>query len=260
MTPTCPVCGGAELPERSRFCPFCGGELAVSPAADAAPPQAYTPPHLVREVLGGESTREGERKQVTVLFADIAGSLAIAEALDPEDIHLIMDGFFGLALEAIHAERGTINQFRGDGFMALFGAPRALRDDAARGLRAALTIREAVREYDRSVRERFGVPVLLRLGLHSGAVWVGSIGEDLRRDYTAEGPTVGLAARLEQSATPGQILLSEATAQRAHPYIEVRDLGIQRFDGLPEMAVRVDPGFAAELRPRWVRQSTPGSG
>ena len=224
MTLTCPACRETELPDRSRFCPFCGAELA-------APSRPYTPPHL-REVLSGESTREGERKEVTVLFADVADSLAMAEALDPEEIHAVMDGFFAHALDAIHAERGTINQFRGDGFMALFGAPRTLGEDAARGLRAALAIRESVEPYDRSIRRRFGFPILLRMGLHTGTVWVGSIGKDLRRDYTAEGPTVGLASRLERAATPGQILLSEETARRARPYVAVRELGLRRFRGV----------------------------
>jgi class 3 adenylate cyclase/tetratricopeptide (TPR) repeat protein len=169
---------------------------------------------------------------VTVLFADIAGSLAMAEALDPEEIHAIMDGFFAVALDAVHAEKGTINQFRGDGFMALFGAPLARGEDAARALRAAIAIREATDEYGRSVRKRFGVPVLLRMGLHTGVVWVGSIGKDLRWDYTAEGPTVGLAARLERAAQPGQILLSDETARRAQAYFETRELGARRFQGV----------------------------
>jgi class 3 adenylate cyclase/tetratricopeptide (TPR) repeat protein len=237
VTPTCPACRETDLPEGSRFCLACGTELPGEheAPADLSP---YTPPHLAREVLVSRTAREGERKQVTVLFADIAGSLAMAEALDPEEIHVVMDGFFSVALDAVHAEKGTINQFRGDGFMALFGAPLARDEDAARALRAALAIRDANERYGRSIERRFGVPLLVRMGLHSGAVWVGSIGKDLRWDYTAEGPTVGLAARLERAARPGQILLSDETAQRTRPYFETRELGVRRFAGVSR-AVRV---------------------
>jgi len=175
-------------------------------------------------VLVLRDSQAGERKEVTVLIADVAGSLAMAEALDPEDVHAMMDGFFALALEAVHREGGTVNQFRGDGFMALFGAPRARGDDAARALRAALEVRERSRAYADSVRARFGLPFSVRIGVSTGLVWVGAIGNELRRDYTAEGPTVGLAARLEALAAPSQILISEETARHAGGF-ELSDLG-----------------------------------
>jgi len=171
---------------------------------------------------------------VTVLIADVAGSLAMASALDPEDVHALMDGFFALALEAVHREGGTLNQFRGDGFMALFGAPRARGDDPARALRAALEVQGAARAYAGSVRARFGLPFAVRIGVHTGAVWVGAIGDALRRDYTAEGPTVGVAARLEGAAAPGQILIGEATARRCEGLFELADLGARALRGLPE--------------------------
>jgi class 3 adenylate cyclase/tetratricopeptide (TPR) repeat protein len=157
----------------------------------------------------------------------------MSEALDPEDLHAVMDGFFALALEAVHAQRGTVNQFRGDGFMALFGAPRARGDDAARALRAALEVRERSREYAESVRARYGVPFAVRIGVSTGRVWVGSIGNELRRDYTAEGPTVGLAARLEALAAPSQILVAEETARRGAGF-ELLDLGVRSVRGLSE--------------------------
>src|SRR4030095_7007629 len=115
-----------------------------------------------------------------------------------------MHGFFSLALDCVHAERGMLNQFRGDGFMALFGAPVALENHVAHAARAALAIRRASEGYNRSVRARVGVPFVIRIGAHCGPVWVGAIGIELRRDYTAEGPTVGLAARLEAGAAPWQ--------------------------------------------------------
>ncbi len=176
---------------------------------------------------------EGERKEVTVLIADVAGSLAMADALDPEDLHAVMDGFFALALEAVHDEGGTVNQFRGDGFMALFGAPRARGDDAARALRAALEVRERARDYAESVRARHGVPFVVRIGVSTGRVWVGAIGNELRRDYTAEGPTVGLAARLEALAAPSQILVAEDTARRCAEF-ELLDLGMRPVRGLDD--------------------------
>ena len=232
MTRVCPSCQRAGLPDESCFCLACGAELSLDDGDRSTPLEPYTPDHLAREVLTTRTARDGERKEVTILFVDIAGSLAMAEALDPEQIHAIMDGFFELGLDAVHAQRGTINQFRGDGFMALFGAPLAWGEDAARALRAALAIREATQEYSRSVEARFGIPIILRMGLHTGTVWVGSVGNELRRDYTAEGPTVGLAARLEQSASPGQILLTEETERRARPFFEFRDLGLERYRGV----------------------------
>ena len=161
MTRVCPACGETGLPDRSRYCLRCSAPLASSEGT-------YTPPHLAHEVLTTRSARDGERKEVTILFADVAGSLAMAEALDPEEIHAIMDGLFHLALDAVHAQRGTINQFRGDGLMALFGAPITWGEDAARALRAALAIREAAAAYSTQLEARVGIPLVMRLGLHTG--------------------------------------------------------------------------------------------
>jgi class 3 adenylate cyclase/tetratricopeptide (TPR) repeat protein len=198
-----------------------------------ASPAAYTPKHLEREVLVFRDAEAGERKEVSVLIADVAGSLAMADALDPEDVHAMMDGFFALALEAVHGQRGTVNQFRGDGFMALFGAPRAQGDHTARALRAALEVRERSRTFAEGVRARYGLPFSVRIGVSTGLVWVGSIGNELRRDYTAEGSTVGLAARLEALADPGQILIDGESARRADGF-EVRSLGLRSVRGRSE--------------------------
>jgi class 3 adenylate cyclase/tetratricopeptide (TPR) repeat protein len=195
---------------------------------------------------------------VSVVIADVAGSLAMAEALDPEDVHALMDGFFALALEAVHREGGTLNQFRGDGFMALFGAPRARGDDPARALRAALEVREGARAYGESVRARFGLPFAVRMGVSSGLVWVGAIGDDLRRDYTAEGTTVGLAARLEGAASPGQILVADTTARRCPGLFELADLGPRRFRGLAEPARVFE--LIGECRPTAPRAASRESG
>jgi adenylate cyclase len=226
MTRSCPACGIDALPPQSLYCLRCGA--ALDPAGGAAP---YTPAHLAL-IFQRRSALEGERKDVTVLIVDVAGSLAAAERLDPEDVHALMDGFFALALDCVHAERGTLNQFRGDGFMALFGAPAALENHVAHAARAALAIRRASEEYDRTVRARFGVSFAVRIGVHCGPVWVGAIGTGLRRDYTAEGPTVGIAARLEQAASPGQILVSDLLAERVRPYVEVVRVGSRELRGV----------------------------
>ncbi|MGI9432346.1 MAG: adenylate/guanylate cyclase domain-containing protein, partial [Myxococcota bacterium] len=192
---------------------------------------SYTPQHLNPVLVSGD-TNTGERKEVTVLVADLAGSLAISDSLDPEDTHEMMDGFFAIALDAVHREGGTLNQFRGDGFMALFGAPRARGDDAGRALRAALRIRQDAKEYADSVKEKFGLPFVLRMGVNTGLVWVGAIGADLRKDYTAEGPTVGIAARLEGEAEPGQILVGHETARRCEDHFDLEYIGPRTIRGL----------------------------
>ncbi|HTF33130.1 MAG TPA: adenylate/guanylate cyclase domain-containing protein [Myxococcota bacterium] len=234
MSQVCPKCGEPDLPQRSRFCLSCGApcDLPQEPHDQGAGQGPYTPAHLTREVLKSQGALEGERKEVTVLIADVVRSLEMAEALDPEDVHSVMDGFFELAVEAVHAQCGTLNQFRGDGFMALFGAPRAQGEDAVRALRAALEVRARTKTYSERIQERFRLPLALRMGVHTGTVWVGSIGTDLRMDYTAEGPTVGLAARLEQAAAPDEILISEETARRAGQYFDLIDLGPRALRGL----------------------------
>lgn len=236
MVRRCEGCSAEDLPRESRYCLHCGASLSGAAAGvDASSPggPGYTPDHLT-QVLARRSAREGERKDVTVLIADVAGSLAMAHGLDPEHLHALMDGFFALALDAVHAEQGTLNQFRGDGFMALFGAPVARPDHPREAVRAALATRRAAETYTHQVRVRYGVPFELRMGLHTGAVWVGSIGDRLRRDYTAEGPTVGLAARLEQAAGPGQILVSAETARRVRDDFVLEPLGPLRLRGNPE--------------------------
>jgi class 3 adenylate cyclase len=233
MSPACGRCGAAELPPASRFCLHCGAPLAEPEERAAGAGSSYTPPHL-ESVLASGSARDGERKDVTVLVADVAGSLAMAHRLDPEDLHALMQGFFSLAMEAVHAEHGTLNQFRGDGFMALFGAPRARAGHALHAVRAALEVRRRAEDYGESVRARYGVPLVLRMGVHTGPVWVGAIGGDLRRDYTVEGPTAGIAVRLEQAAGPGRILVSEQTAQRLGALVELRALGTFEAHGAPE--------------------------
>src|SRR5262249_12012245 len=150
----------------------------------------------------------GERKQVTVLFADVKGSMDLAERLDPEDWHRIMERFFQLLAHGVHRFEGTVNQYTGDGIMALFGAPIAPEDHAQRACWAALHLRDELRGYADELRTSRGLALAVRIGINSGEVVVGTIGDDLRMDYTAIGHTVGLAQRMEQLAEPGKPLVT----------------------------------------------------
>jgi class 3 adenylate cyclase/tetratricopeptide (TPR) repeat protein len=194
------------------------GQLATTQASVRErrwTPLSYTPRHLADKILTTRSALHGERKQVTVLFADVAGFSTLAERLEPEDVHTLMDGCFDILTQQVHAYEGTINQFTGDGIMALFGAPIAHEDHAVRALHAALGIQAAMQAYSHTVQQRWGMPFQMRLGLNTGTVVVGRIGDDLRMDYTAQGDTVNLAARMQQMAPPGAIWVAEATYRAA---------------------------------------------
>jgi len=184
---------------------------APTPAAEPHPPsvQSYTPPHLAAQILQSRSALEGERKQVTVLFCDLVGSTFLAERLGPETMHLLLNRFFELALSEVHRYEGTINQFLGDGFMALFGAPIAHEDHARRAALAALGLQKLLYEHRAEFGGQDGMDLEVRMGINTGWVVVGGIGDQLRRDYTAVGDTTNLAARLQQLAEPGTILVSE---------------------------------------------------
>ena len=239
----CPSCGSSTEPE-DKFCGSCGHGLtgATAHAPNTGPPPdrrsgaplSYTPRHLAEKILGSRHALTGERKQVTVLFADVQGSMELAERLDPEQWHRVMDGFFAILSDGVHRYEGTVNQYTGDGIMALFGAPLALEDHAQRACHAALHLREELRRYGDALRVEHGLSFSVRMGLNSGEVVVGAIGDDLRMDYTALGHTVGLAARMEQLAEPGKALLTEHTAGLVSGYFALRDLGAARVKGVSE--------------------------
>ncbi len=231
----CPSCGHANR-AAAKFCEECGTRLA-SAAASAEPPRAprdYTPRHLAEKILGSRAALEGERKQVTVLFADVKGSMDLAEQLDPEEWHGILDRFFQLLAEGVHRFEGTVNQYTGDGIMALFGAPIAHEDHARRACYAALHLAEALRRYGEELKRRLGLGFSVRMGLNSGEVVVGRIGDDLRMDYTAQGHTVGLAQRMEQLAGPERVYLTEHTAALVSGFFRLRDLGRFELKGVRE--------------------------
>src|SRR5262249_11485093 len=174
-------------------------------------PLTYTPPYLAEKILTSRSALEGERKQVTVLFADIKDSTELIKDLDPEAAQQLLDPALHAMMDAVHRFEGTVNQVLGDGIMALFGAPLAHEDHALRACDAALTMQTAMREYTEAVRRAHGIEMRIRVGLNSGEVVVRAIGNDLHMDYSAVGQTTHLAARMEQLATPGTIRLTAAT-------------------------------------------------
>ncbi len=190
------------------------------------------PVHLAEKVLASRGRLEGERKQVTVLFADVKGSMELAERIDPEAWHRILDRFVAILADGVHRFEGTVNQFTGDGIMALFGAPIAHEDHARRACAAALHLGAEIGHYARELRLAEGLSFSVRMGLNSGEVVVGAIGDDLHMDYTALGATVGLAQRMEQLAEPGKVYLTEHTARLVEGFFRLEELGPFRVKGL----------------------------
>jgi class 3 adenylate cyclase len=232
----CASCG-AEVTAEARFCGGCGAALTASaPAAGGrfGDPQSYTPKHLADKILTTRSQLEGERKLVTVLFADVKGSMELLADRDPEEARRILDPVLERMMEAIHRFEGTVNQVMGDGIMALFGAPVAHEDHAVRACHAALRMQETVGWYADELRRSQGIDVQIRVGLNSGEVVVRAIDSDLHMDYSAIGQTTHLAARMEQLARPGTALMTKDTLRLAEGYIEVKPLGPVPVRGLAE--------------------------
>src|SRR4051812_591952 len=231
----CSECG-TELSADARFCKECGAPVLSEQSTPSSPPapEAYTPQHLAERILTSRAALEGERKQVTVLFADLKGSMELLADRDPEEARAILDPVLERMMGAVHHYEGTVNQILGDGIMALFGAPLAHEDHAVRACYAALRMQESVKQYAGEVRRAEGITPQIRVGLNSGEVVVRSIGSDLRMDYTAVGQTTPLAARMEQVATPGTVLLAPDTLRLAEGYVQVRPLGPVSLKGLGE--------------------------
>jgi class 3 adenylate cyclase/tetratricopeptide (TPR) repeat protein len=231
---TCPACGFLnEVHEK--FCGGCGRSATplvppVEPRFQS--PQAYTPKHLAGKIIESKGALEGERKQVTVLFADLKSSMELLADRDPEDARRLLDPLLERMMEAVHCYEGTVNQVMGDGIMALFGAPVAHEDHAVRACYAALRMQELVKDYAEQEFRTHGVAVRIRVGVNSGDVVVRSIRSDLRMDYTAVGQTTHLAARMEQLAPPGAIWIAAPTLRLAEPFVEVRPLGAVPVQGL----------------------------
>ncbi len=226
----CPSCGTGNRPT-AKFCRKCRAPLTDTPAAAPAP-RAYTPKHLADKILTSRAVLEGERKQVTVLFADVKGSMELAEKLDPEEWSQIMSRFFQILSEGVERFEGFVDKFTGDGIMALFGAPIAHEDHARRACYAALHLVDGLRGYANELRLRRGLNFSARIGLNSGEVIVGKIGDDLHMDYTAQGHTVGLASRMEQIAEAGKVYITAHTAALIQGYFALNDLGEMEIKGV----------------------------
>jgi class 3 adenylate cyclase/tetratricopeptide (TPR) repeat protein len=223
---TCPTCG-EPVPPAKNFCRSCGASLTAdaSSATRYTSPESYTPKHLAEKILTSRTALEGERKQVTVLFADLKSSMELLGDRDPEEARRILDPVLERMMEAVHRYEGMVNQVMGDGIMALFGAPLAHEDHAVRACYAALGMQEAVKTYADEIRRAEGVPIRIRVGLNSGEVVVRSISSDLHMDYSAVGPVTHLAARMEQMADPGTILMTSGTLHLAEGFVQVQALG-----------------------------------
>jgi class 3 adenylate cyclase/tetratricopeptide (TPR) repeat protein len=235
LAPACAKCQ-SELPAGAKFCQQCGEPVASRAGAESrfATPETYTPKYLAEKILTTKSALEGERKQVTILFADLKGSMELLADRDPEEARKLLDPVLERMMEAVHRYEGTVNQVMGDGIMALFGAPLSHEDHAVRACYAALRMHGAVRRYAENLRRSQGLDVQISAGLNSGEVVVRSIGSDLRMDYTAVGQTTHLAARMEQLARPGATLVTGDTLRLCEGYVEVTALGPVPIKGLGE--------------------------
>jgi len=249
----CPACG-QEAAASAKFCSECGAPLGApvsAPAASSGPPPAtatasstpidYTPPYLAERILAAQAEMEargladGERKMVTALFADMAGSTAMIHDLDPEDARRLIDPVLALMMEAVHHYEGYVAKSMGDGILALFGAPIANEDHPQRALLAALRMQEAMRHYADRVRLAQGIALQIRVGINSGEVVVRTIRiKDLHTDYDPVGNSIHIASRMESIAVPGSIVASEQTRNLTEGYFAFKALGATPIKGLPE--------------------------
>jgi class 3 adenylate cyclase/tetratricopeptide (TPR) repeat protein len=232
----CPNCGESNR-RSAKFCRNCGqsiNQTATAPTQPPAvpPPDTYVPKHLAEKILATRHTLEGERKQVTVLFADIRDSMKLIENRDPEEAQKIFDPVLKIMMDAVHRYEGTVNQILGDGIMALFGAPLAHEDHALRACYAALAMQEEMRRYRHITGQSEESGLHIGIGLNSGEVVVRSIDNDLNIDYSALGHTTHLAARMQELAGPGVSLMSSNTLRQVEGFIQVKALGAVQVKGV----------------------------
>ncbi|HJY81269.1 MAG TPA: adenylate/guanylate cyclase domain-containing protein [Candidatus Binatia bacterium] len=256
----CPSCG-ADNPPQFKFCGECGTALVASSQFSVASPRSpinYTPPHLAERILSEQAAMaargvtDGERKTITALFADLKGSTALIEGLDPEEARSLLDPALQLMMEAVHRYEGYVAQALGDGIFALFGAPIAHEDHPQRTLYAALRMQEEMRRYADTLRAQGYAPLLMRVGVNTGEVVVRSIRkEDLHTDYVPVGHSTNLAARMEQLAAPGSILVTEQTHKLTAGYFEFKALGTTQVKGVEEPLNVYEVLGAGPLRTRF---------
>ncbi|HEY7710798.1 MAG TPA: adenylate/guanylate cyclase domain-containing protein, partial [Candidatus Entotheonella sp.] len=225
-----------ETDASSRPIPFSSTpESTPTPTTESErEPRSYTPQHLAEKILTSRRALEGERKVVTVLFADIKDSTEFIRALDPEDAQKLLDPAIHIMMESVHRFEGTVNQVLGDGIMSIFGAPIAHEDHAARACYAALAMQTAMQPYTEEVLRAHGSTMQIRVGLNSGEVVVRTIGNDLHMDYSAVGQTTHLAARMEQLAMPGSVMLSRSTLRLVEGLVRVKPRGPVPVKGMTE--------------------------
>ena len=248
LAAACPACGAPAKAE-ARFCRFCGQNLSPmsesTPPAPAAPPalslsldakldqlQRYLPSHLTDKILANRGRLEGERKLVTVLFADLVGYTALSAQLGEESMFALMDDLYEAFIHEVYRYEGTVNELTGDGLIAFFGAPLAVEQAPQRAVRAALALQRATTPFSQRLQQEHGQQLQLRVGLNTGPVIVGTVGNNLRMDYKAVGNTVNLAARMEQTAPAGAICMSEYTYRLVEGYIDGEDLGRVDLKGI----------------------------
>ncbi|MGB7858907.1 MAG: adenylate/guanylate cyclase domain-containing protein [Acidimicrobiia bacterium] len=240
LTITCSVCGTVASVGDS-FCSNCGSALHAD-VTSTTPPEdlsRYLPAELLAKMRSAREGRamQGERRTVTMLFADVTGSTAAAERFDPEDWSEIMNGAFEHLISPIYRYEGTLAQLRGDAVLAFFGAPIAHEDDPVRALRAGLEMLEAVSGYSAEVETQWGIPLQIRVGVNTGLVVVGEVGSDLRVEYTALGDAINVAARMEQTAEPGTVQVSDETLSRTRGMFATEELGPVDVKGKSEPVV-----------------------
>jgi class 3 adenylate cyclase/predicted ATPase len=264
LVEVCPQCGHQASPA-AKFCAECGAALTGKTKnqpliPNPQSPAAYTPRHLAeREALEARGAPDGERKTITALFADLKGSTALMADLDPEEARRLIDPALQLMMDAVHRYEGYVAQSLGDGVFALFGAPIAHEDHPQRALYAALRMQEEMRQYADRVRLKHGASLVLRVGINTGAVVVRSIRkDDLHTDYVPVGHTINLAARMEQMATPGSILITEHSRQLTTGYFELKALGAAEIKGVEEPLAVYEVLGVGPLRTRLQRSAHRG--
>ena len=236
----CPNCGEANR-RTAKFCRSCGQAInqvapALSSAVAAAPaPITYVPKHLSEKIFASRQALEGERKHVTVLFADIRGSTALIEGRDPEEAQKIIDPVVHLMMKAVHRYEGTVNQVLGDGIMAIFGAPLAHEDHALRACYAALAMQEELQRHRRQLGQSDETGLQIGIGMNTGEVVVRSIDNDLNLEYSALGHTTHLAARMQELAGRGVILLTNSTLREVEGFVQVKPLGAVQAKGVSQL-------------------------
>ena len=240
----CPKCG-AITPATGKFCMECGYNLTL-PSEPSSKDlsfdekidkiQRYLPKGLTEKILAQRNRIEGEKKQVTVMFCDMEGYMSLSDRLGPEEAYDIMDQVYEILIHKVHDYEGTVNEMTGDGIMALFGAPIALEDAPQRAIRSSLAIHREMARFSEKMREKIeGLPPLkMRVGIHTGPVVVGTLGNNLRVEFKAVGDTVNLASRIEGLANPGATYVTDDTFKLTEELFRFEALGKKEIKGKEE--------------------------